>query len=285
MTSSARQSWIGAHPWLEPIARFQQIVDDAAAQGPQGRVEVPRHEAYAEDQAAGVPLLQSRSARVDFSAAAADALGRLLEGLAGAPLPGSMSEAYREIADELRGPEERRRAIAWATAGEPMEPPSAHPGLLKFLGWTAARRVLEPVVQGSAAWRGEERWGRGHCPTCGALPLSAQLVPADAGRARFLACGCCGTRWRYRRIGCPFCGNEAQERLGILEVEGEVGLRIDVCAACGGYVKTYTGEGDEELFLADWPTLHLDVLAMGRGFQRVGASLYEIPKDERRIEP
>ena len=290
MTGSALQDWIAAHPWLEPVARFQRIVDDAAAQDPPGGVEAPEHAAYAEDQAAGVPLLQSRAARVDFSAAAADALGRLVDRLAGAPLPGGMSMACRSIADELRGPEERIRAIASATSGGPVDLPSAPPGLVRFLGWTAARHVLEPVVRASAPWRDEERWGRGHCPTCGAFPTCGRLVPGEASRARFLACGCCGTRWSFRRIGCPFCGNEEQERLGFLEVEGDVGLRIDVCDACGGYLKTYTGEGDEELFLADWPTLHLDVLAKGRGFRRVGASLYELPereltKDERRTEP
>jgi FdhE protein len=272
-----------AHPWLEPIERFQRMVDDAAAREPRCGVEVPSREAWAEDEAAGIPLLRSRTAGVRLSAAVADALGRLLGELAEAPLPGRMADACREIEEELRGPEERRRAIAWAIAGEPLEPP-AHPGLLRFLCWIAARRVLEPVLQEAAA-PGEERWGRGECPTCGALPLSAQLVQAQSGRARLLACGCCGTRWRYRRIGCPFCGNEAQERLGILEVEGEAGLRIDVCGACGGYLKTYTGEGDDELFLADWPTLHLDVLAMGRGFRRMGASLYDLPSDERRSEP
>jgi len=50
-------------------------------------------------------------------------------------------------------------------------------------------------------------------------------------------------------------------------------------------VKTYTAEGDEELFLADWPTLHLDLLARGRGLRRLGTSLYELPHDERRTEP
>jgi len=166
-----------------------------------------------------------------------------------------------------------------------MQPPSAHPGLLRFLAWTAVRRVLEPVVEGSSRWSDGERWGRGYCPTCGAFPPSAQLAAEEAGRPRFLACGCCRTRWQFRRIGCPFCGNEAQEHLGILQVEGEEGLRIDVCGECRGYVKTYTDEGDEALFLADWPTLHLDVLAVQRGFERVGASLYQLPQDERRTEP
>jgi FdhE protein len=285
VTRSARETWIGAHPWLEPIARFQGIVEGAAARTAHGGVALPAPAAWADDRAAGVPLLRCGSAAPALSAPAADVLGGLLEVVARAVLPDPLSCACRDVAHELRGPDERRSAVEWATTGAPMASPPPHPGLVRFLGWTAARRVLEPVIRGSAAWHGEERWGHGHCPTCGALPPCAQLAPGESARVRFLSCGCCGTRWRYRRIGCPFCGTEAQERLAILEVEGEAELRIDVCNECGGYLKTYTGEGDEELFLADWPTLHLDVLALQRGFQRAGASLYELPKDERRIEP
>jgi FdhE protein len=280
----ARQRWLALHPYLEPVARFQERIDEALAREPPAPVQVPAPEAYAADQAAGVPLLRSRSAGLAFSAAAAEALGELLDGLAGPPLQGRVGEACRDLREELRAPEARERAVAWiASGGE--APHSAHPGLLRFLAWAAARRVLGPVVARTSGWHGEDRWGRGSCPTCGALPLSAQLVPEDQGRARLLACGCCGTRWRYRRVGCPLCGTESQEALGILQVEGEEGLRIDVCGACRAYLKTYTGEGDEELFLADWPTLHLDLIATGRGYRRAGASLFELPTDEKRSEP
>ena len=32
----------------------------------------------------------------------------------------------------------------------------------------------------------------------------AWLVGADPGHKRFMVCGCCATRWRYRRTACPF---------------------------------------------------------------------------------
>jgi FdhE protein len=53
-------------------------------------------------------------------------------------------------------------------------------------------------------------------------------------------------------------------------------VRLDVCRACDGYLKTYAGEGREELLLADWTTLHLDAAARGRGLSRRGASVYEL---------
>ena len=63
---------------------------------------------------------------------------------------------------------------------------------------------------------------------------------------RLLSCGCCGTRWQYKRTGCPFCEADSQ-RLAAVAVEGEAGLRIDYCEACSGYLKTYDGQGDEAL--------------------------------------
>ena len=96
------------------------------------------------------------------------------------------------------------------------------------------------------------------------------------GRLRLLSCGCCRTRWRYRRTGCPFCENRDAHRLAVLDVEGEAGLRIDYCESCLGYLKTYNGEGSEGLLPADWTSLHLDVLTRDRGLTRQAASLYEL---------
>ena len=53
-------------------------------------------------------------------------------------------------------------------------------------------------------------------------------------------------------------------------------MRIDSCESCQGYLKTYLGQGEERVFLADWTTLHLDVLARERGLKRVGMSLYDL---------
>jgi hypothetical protein len=49
--------------------------------------------------------------------------------------------------------------------------------------------------------------------------------------------------------------NSGDHRLAVLAVEGEYGLRIDYCEACGGYLKTYIGEGSEDVLLADWTSV------------------------------
>jgi FdhE protein len=46
--------------------------------------------------------------------------------------------------------------------------------------------------------------------------------------------------------------------------------------ACGGYLKTYNGEGSESVFLADWTSIHLDVIARDRGLKRLAASIYAL---------
>jgi len=152
-----------------------------------------------------------------------------------------------------------------------------HPGLLRYIGWTILARYLLPTVSVFAKWRDEERWLRCYCPTCGALPTMAQLVGVEPGKIRLFACGCCGTRWQYRRMGCPFCGVCDDHRLAVLAREGEAGLRIDYCKSCDGYLKTYEGqERSESFFLADWSSLHLDVLARDRGLKRLATSLFEL---------
>jgi FdhE protein len=149
-------------------------------------------------------------------------------------------------------------------------------GLLRFFGWTVIARHLNPIVDAFSRWRDEERWLRNYCPTCGAPPAMAQLVGVDPGRLRLLSCGSCGTRWRYRRTACPFCDRQHEHKLAALAIEGEDGLRIDYCESCHRYLKTYAGQGHEHLLLADWTSLHLDLLARDRGLTRRAASLYEV---------
>jgi FdhE protein len=62
----------------------------------------------------------------------------------------------------------------------------------------------------------------------------------------------------------------------VLSIEGEDALRIEYCQSCGGYLKTYVGQGREGLLLADWTTVHLDIIAGDRGLKRCAASLYHL---------
>lgn len=275
--SPALQAWIEAHPYLAPVARFERLVEAAVAGVPAPEVRAPHWSDYAAEYERGVPLL--RSAVGAFAdAAAADVLGRIAERLAAAPLQATLAAQLQGLRQALsRSPEDRAAVVAWARAGAPAEGAPPGPGLAAFLAWSALRRVLAPVVAAFGAWRCEEKWSRGTCPTCGAPPGMSQLVTDGAIRQRHLVCGCCATRWKFKRLACPHCASEDVSRLGVLELDGlETVLRIDSCEECSGYVKTYTGDGDEALFLADWTTLHLDALAKERGLRRAGVSLFAL---------
>ena len=275
--------WLAAHLYLEPIAHFCAQVDRAAAGLETGTAATPDWDDYASDFREGVPLLQSSNAAPDLEPAGRWIVS-LVERLAAQPLAGGLATEASTLAADLRGQADvSRRVVSWLLGDDSIEP--ASPGLLRHLGWTVMARYLSPVVEAFARWRNEEGWLRHYCPTCGSAPAMGQLVGSDPGRRRLLACGRCGTRWQYKRTGCPFCESDC-DRLAALAVEGEAGLRIDYCESCRGYLKTYAGQGDEGLLLSDWTSLHLDLIACDRGLKRLAASLYEFaPASPGRQDP
>lgn len=273
-----REAWIEAHPYLEPVARFQAALAELVGSLPLPDPPPLRWEEYAPEFEAGVPLLRSEAAGQALLRAAAPSLPALVELASEAPLAEPFATATRDIRAQLRrAPPDGLAALEWVSGHAPRWP-APQPGALRFLAWTALAHALAPTIAGYAAWRADGGWERGTCPTCGASPTLSHLAsgPGNAGRRRTLLCACCGTRWAARRIGCPHCGSDDCGSLGILEVEREAGLRVEVCLACRGYVKTCVDDDPGAFLLADWATLHLDALAVEHGYRRAGDSLYEL---------
>lgn len=110
----------------------------------------------------------------------------------------------------------------------------------------------------------------GYCPVCGAWPILAESRGLD--RTRQLRCGRCAVGWRVQWLCCVYCGERDHRRLGSLVPErgGEV-LKVEVCHACGGYLKsvaTLQRIPAIELLLRDLDTVELDLVAMDRGYGR-----------------
>jgi len=274
--SAMRDSWVAAHAYLQPLAHWTARVEDAAARIDAPRPAVPDWNPYAEDYRDGSPLLHNAEAAIDLEPAGGMVVA-LVEALSAFPPADGPAAELAALAAELRRDSDAPRRIA---DGLPSCDglATSSPGLLRYLAWTAMRRYLAPVLQSFAAWRDEDReqkWLRPYCPTCGSGPAMAQLVGKDPGRKRMLVCGGGGTRWQFRRTQCPFCENDTQ-KLSIIAIEGEAGLRIDWCESCRGYLKTYDGEGHEDVLLSDWTSLHLDLVARDRGLERMAASLYAL---------
>jgi len=272
MSLTPLDAWLAGHSYLQPLARFTAQVDEAAARIETPRAAIPDWDGYTEDYRSGVPLLRSPDAGVDLEPAGRMTVA-ILERLSPSGTGTLMADIPALNAQLRKDPDAPRRLAGWLLGEEMLELPGS--GLLQYVAWRAAARYLTPVVEAYGRWRDEERWLRRYCPACGSAPAMAQLISADSGRVRLLCCGACGTRWRYVRTACPFCEKDAQ-RLAVVTIEGESGLRLDYCESCRGYLKTYDGQGQEAVLLLDWTSLHLDMVARERGLQRLAGSLYDL---------
>lgn len=264
--------WLATHPYLQPMADLDGLINSTLDEIGVGAASVPVWEDYMEDFVAGIPVLRSSRISIDLRPAESliASLGRRLTSK---NLPGELGQQVRTLDTELHHDlDSPGRAIAWLIDKDPFS--TAQPGLLQYLGWVLLARYLRRLVSAFSSWRDEERWLRNYCPLCGSSPAMAQLVGIDPGRLRFLSCGCCATRWRYRRTECPFCERD-DHRLAALTVEGSP-LRIDYCETCRGYLKTFDGQGSEDTLLADWTSIHLDIVACDQGLKRLAGSLYQL---------
>jgi FdhE protein len=274
MTILNQNGWMQAHCYLQPLASVQAHVDAEIAGIPIPSCSIPELDTYGEDFQAGIPLLQSARVHIDVEPAE-KYFALLVERLALSSLPGSLGVDSETLNAELRcAPNAAHLAIGSLLYH--LGSATSVPGFLYYTGWKALSRYLGPLIQAFGKWRDEERWLRTYCPTCGSLPSMAQLAGKEPGRRRLLFCGCCATRWSYKRTGCLFCDSQNDHPLSVLIIEGEAPLRIDHCGTCSAYLKTYDGEGDENVFLADWTSIHLDIIAQDRGLKRLATSLYQL---------
>ncbi len=140
--------------------------------------------------------------------------------------------------------------------------------LLGFLVEESLRPALEVL---SEKYRGiitESQWTEGYCPICGREPKISEF--RGEGGKRFLFCGQCGFEWQFKRVRCPFCGNEDQQTLAYFTIEDEEKYRVDVCNVCNKYIKVVDFRKMEKapnLDVEDIATLHLDILADEEGYE------------------
>jgi len=219
----------------------------------------------------GLPLFSREALPLHLYRAGATLL-RILDHLAEAGRPDrpGLERAAGRLRDDPAWRDALFRAVA-AGDGDALARPARETGLdpaaLRFLVKTALRPHMEGLRRAAAERLPGGAWSHGYCPLCGSGPDMACL---DEAGKRLLHCDLCGTEWFYRRIGCPFCGNEDQERLGYLTADGEEGVRVDLCEACRRYLKTVDRrilEAPAPLDLEHLATLHLDLAAAGRGYR------------------
>lgn len=213
---------------------------------------------------AGAPLGDAASLELDWPAAWA-LLERLAARLADRPGAIELAKTLAKARDEASGGP-GLFAILLAADFESLSQAAQRLGVDPSLLGLLLRLALRPSL---LAWAGAAARARdfathdgGACPVCGSAPGLASL--GGEGGQRSLHCSLCETVWPHPLLRCPACGNADPASLEYLKAESEEGLRVDLCRACGGWLKTIDLReisGPIILPLDDAATWHLDLLA------------------------
>jgi FdhE protein len=219
----------------------------------------------------GFPLISSDSVRVD-SRVCHEFMHGVIGLLKRIGRDGSDKLERIEIAMErgaldpgqiFRGILERNRAIIDESAASINVPPP----LLEYVFEIPLKTALELHAAGVGV-DAFPAWHESYCPVCGSRAGMAELA-GEEGK-RFLSCSACNFRWPFKRLQCPFCGNEEAEKLSYFLVDDGT-TRVDTCKACSRYIKTRDsrkGDAGLPLDLVDMLTIHLDLVAVREGFER-----------------
>jgi FdhE protein len=218
----------------------------------------------------GVPLVQKVDFPVDLEAAIS-LFGTLCR--IGKTANSYMSGQVEKIEKAFRDNEmDLKELLTGGGKGEAGEQIAADRGLdkqvLSFLIQNSIRPSIEAGMEQLRNELDPETWRKSHCPVCGSLP-SLNLLQGEGGK-RYSLCSYCGYQWRMDRLSCPFCNNKEQESLKYFYGEGEETCRIDLCDNCHHYIKTidYRNLEASDPSLEDLATLHLDVVAVQKGYKR-----------------
>jgi FdhE protein len=113
------------------------------------------------------------------------------------------------------------------------------------------------------------------CPHCDSVPLLGVLRPEGDGGKRCLACSFCFCEWEFRRILCPACGEEAENKLPVYVAEQFPHIRVEACDTCKAYVRTIdlTKNGNAVPIVDDLAAIPLSLWAEERGYTRLQPNL------------
>jgi FdhE protein len=140
--------------------------------------------------------------------------------------------------------------------------------------WTFfARVVCEPYAERlaqvmSVAPR-EEVGPR--CPLCDGEPQVAVIRPEGDGGKRSLVCSLCHTEWEFRRILCPACGEEHNEKLPRYSAPEIAAIRVEGCDTCKCYLKSVdlTVDGFAVPLVDEVGAASLDLWAVEKGYSKI----------------
>jgi FdhE protein len=221
----------------------------------------------------GFPLGPPVALPVDWAATEALfwRLAPVMEARAGGPVAA--------LVGALKGGEGPLRSLVqdWLAGGEEVARVSARYGLPEALLPFWLQASLRPSLEAAAArlqgLAEQVEWSQGFCPVCGSQPAVAEHRGQETTAHRYLHCGLCGCRWRFRRGECPFCGNRDHKQLTLLYDEADKRCQLEACHACRRALKLVDNKDFFGLipWLEDLGSPHLELIAAERGFTMVSA--------------
>jgi formate dehydrogenase maturation protein FdhE len=139
------------------------------------------------------------------------------------------------------------------------------------------RVFLEPYAEFLAANRAAPPAVTTHsvCPICNSAPsLGVLRIEGDGGK-RHLLCSFCLHEWEFRRILCPTCGEEAENKLPVYIAEQFPHIRVEACDTCRYYIRTIdlTKDGHANPVVDDLAALPLTLWATEHNYSRLHTNL------------
>ena len=113
------------------------------------------------------------------------------------------------------------------------------------------------------------------CPLCGSRPLLGVLRPEGDSGKRFLFCSFCLQEWEFRRILCPTCGEEGENKLPVYIAEDSPHVRVEACDTCKFYLRTIdlTKDGNAIPVVDDLAAIPHTLWAHEQGYSRLQPNL------------
>jgi FdhE protein len=140
-----------------------------------------------------------------------------------------------------------------------------------------ARALLQPYFEATAA-RSTAPIPTGEiatCAYCSEKPQVGVLRGEGEGARRALICSMCSNEWNFRRLVCPGCGEERNDRLPVFTASDFPHARVEACDTCRCYLKTIdmTRDGLAVPVVDEIATVALDLWIAERGYQKLQPNL------------
>jgi formate dehydrogenase maturation protein FdhE len=139
------------------------------------------------------------------------------------------------------------------------------------------RVFLEPYAQFLSSNRAAPPAITTHsvCPICNSSPLLGVLRIEGDGGKRHLLCSFCLHEWEFRRILCPTCGEETENKLPVYIAEQFPHIRVEACETCRYYIRTIdlTKDGHANPVVDDLAALPLTLWATEHNYSRLHPNL------------